>query len=526
MLYNDIGKFARRFLPEGLFSKISKKNGEGANRGLPFFICAVLATFALTCLIGCEPPEDLDLKNFRAALFDLHRDDGFLSKENIDSLKKQALKAESPKFKALKEPSGQIHVNSFADFICKELEKEGIALSKQNVTDPISEHFNVNFFIKNSGNMYGYINPKSNFQTALFGLLADLKLASKFTDSLTLHYVNTTITHQVLYNHDKVLQNYIQKIKPDEFAKLGREKGGDPGETDFDKIFEQVLKKVDKNSIAILAADFVLSPGKGVNTDDYLNLHGESIRIKFTQKIAGQDLAVLVLKMESYFKGRYANKKSIDVGEITVQKRPYYIWFIGSPLHIAKIAQNKQAFVALKNNGYTGDMMVLDFFGAERQPEFKVAASDKYIYSKKERKIKAKRTKDKFSFSLEANFNDPFRDSVFFANPANYKVSNNSYVLSVKQPPRDKKFKHRLVLDADQIAKGELKITAVDKIPDWIDNSNSTDDVNIKRDVSEQSKTYGFKRLIEGVYLAFYPNAPIKEPHVLQTINLNIQLED
>jgi hypothetical protein len=168
--------------------------------------------------------------------------------------------------------------------------------------------------------------------------------------------------------------------------------------------------------------------------------------------------------------------------------------------------------------------MVFESLGAEKQLEFKVAASDRYHVPVKEpHKIKAKRTKDSTSFNVDVNFNDAFRDSAFFVNSV--KVSEG-YVLSVKKPPNGSRFKHRLALKSEKLLRGDLKIFVEGRIPEWVNEVNSTDDVNIKTDKSEQAKTYGFKRIMEGVYSAFHPTVSMDEPHVLQTATLNVQLED
>jgi len=483
----------------------------------------ILAVVVLIGLVGCEQKEKEAEsvtpvpKPFNDAILNLRQDDGFLSKEDVDSLKKLVLEAKGGRLAKWKDSADQVNMDSLADYIVK----EGVIQNKRNITDPVPENFNVNFFIKNSGNMYGYINPKSEFQEALFGLLADLK-ASKQSDNINLHYVNTAVTHSVPYNSDDAIIGYVHKVKPTDFVRWGRENGGNPGETDFDKVFGHVLKTVDKDNIGILAADFIFSPGNVRDVGDYIKKHSNSIKVKFSNKIDELDLAVLVFRMESYFEGNYWNRKGVGVGKMTAQ-RPYYIWLIGSPQHLAKIIGNKKLMTSLKKNGYTGDNMVFESLGAEKQLEFKIAASEKYSVPVKERnKIKAKRTKDSTSFFVDVNFNDAFRDSAFFVNSV--KVSEG-YVLSIK-PSKNNRFKHRLTLKSGKLIRGDVKISVEGKIPEWVHKVNSTDDVNIKKDISEQVKTYGFKDIMEGVYSAFYPTVSMDEPHVLQTLNLNIQLED
>jgi hypothetical protein len=472
-------------------------------------------------MMGCgqkaKEPVNVGIKPFNDAILSLRQDDGFLSKENVDSLKSLILEAKGGRLAKWKDSDGQVNIDSLADYVVK----EGLIQNRRNVTDPVPESFDVNLFIKNSGNMYGYINPKSEFQEALFGLLTDLK-SSKQTGNINLHYVNTAVTYSVPYNSDDAAVSYIHKVKLADFVNLGRGNGGDPGETDFDKVFGHILKMVDKNSVGILAADFIFSPGKVQDVGDYIKKHSNSIKVKFSNKIDELDLAVLVFRMESYFDGNYWNKKGVGVGRITAQ-RPYYIWFIGSPQHLAKIIGNKKLMMSLKNNGYTGDNMVFESLGAEKQLEFKIAASERYSVPVKERnKIKAKRSRDSVAFFVDVNFNDAFRDSAFFVN--SIKVSEG-YVLSVK-PSINTRFKHRLTLKSGKLIRGDLKISVEGRIPGWVNDVNSTDDTNIKKDVSEQAKTYGFKDITEGVYSAFYPTVSMDESHILQTLNLNVQLED
>ena len=483
---------------------------EGRARSFAFF---VLVTFFLLSFIGCgkkEAPPKL-LSKFEKTILNLHYDDGFLSKENIDSLKNLV--------------GDKLDMETLVDSICKVLEKESIAFSKHNITNPIPEAFNVNFFIKNTANMNGYTKPGSQFQDALYGLLADLR-SSYRNSKINLMHIGSRISYESLYDSDDAVREYVYK----DFAKRNS------GNTDFDSIFTLVLKEVDKNSIAILAADFVFSPGKGVDVDKYLERQRNNIRIRFSHKIEELDLTVLALKMESDFEGGYWDSKSRNVGKL-VAKRPYYIWFIGSPQHLAKIARDKKLMTSLKTNGYTENKMVFESSNIEKTPNFKVVSAGNIAPITKENYgfIKAKDPKDKLTFSVDVNFNDAFRESAFFADIGNYKWNNEAYELNVKQPKgKDVKWTHNLTLNTiemdrkefNRAFKGDLKISIIGKIPEWVEKVNSIDDTNIKTDISEQGRTYGFKHIVEGAYSAFYPTIPMNEPHVLQTLNLNIQLED
>jgi len=163
----------------------------------------------------------------------LREDDGSLSKSDLDSLKKIVIESKTGRFSKWKGPDGEVNVDSLADFLVN----EGVIPNRDAVLNPIPESFGVNLFIKNSANMYGYINPKSEFQEALFGLLVDLK-ASKSVTGITLNHVNTVVSSSVAIDGDKAAVDNIHKIDRATFANRGREKGGNPGETDFDKGLE------------------------------------------------------------------------------------------------------------------------------------------------------------------------------------------------------------------------------------------------------------------------------------------------
>lgn len=485
--------------------------------------------FTLVVLAGCGPKTTNDTefgpKNLVAVAVALRQDDGFLSKNDVDSLKKVLTESKNGRISKWKNSDGQAIVDSFANFLLK----EGIVQNRDAVINPIPEEFGVNFFIKNSGNMNGYINLKSEFQGALFGLLGDLKAIKPEVLGIKLNYVNTVVSYTDSLDSDKTAKNYIHEIDRATFADRGKEKGGNPGETDFDKVFEHVLKTVDRNSVGILAADFIFSPGKGRDTDDYIEKQKNSIKAKFLSKIDTLDIALLIFKMQSNFDGRYWNRKSEEVGGLTVQKRPYYIWFIGTPQHLAKIKGNKRLMTTLKSRGYTGNYTIFESAGGaekEKEMEFKVAASEKYTVSMKDRHTiivtKPPRKGDSLAIFVDVNFNDAFRDSAFFVNAV---MVSNGYSLKVG-PSKNARFRYRLTLKSEKLKMGSVKITVEERIPEWVNTVNSTDDTDIKKHADEQTKTYGFKQIVEGVYAAFYPSFFIDEPHVLQSVNLNVQLGD
>jgi len=493
----------------------------------PVKLVSALAAFSMLAFAGCggdkkEASSAGTLKPFNDAILNLRQNDGFLSKEDIDSLKNWVSESKNPRVAKWKDAEGRVNTDSIANHICRTLEGNGITQDRRSVMDPISERFNINFFVKNTANMNGYIKPKSQFQDALFGLLADLKSGFRGSD-ITLNHVNVKVSHSVKDDNLDAANSFIYKIDRNQFMEFGRKNGGNTGTTDFDVIFGHVLETVNKNNVAVLAADFIFSPGKGVNVAEYLEKQRNSIRVKFARKTDELDLAVLALKMESEFDGNYWNCKSDNVGRLVAQ-RPYYIWFIGSPLHLTQIARNERMFVTLSSNGFTGERFIFESASAEKHPEVRIVASENYSFDNKTRSIKAQRAKrnSNYHFTMEANFNDAFRDSAYFADTGNYHVKGYELTVNARPP---KNFKHRISLTAERVTSGDVKVSVMGRIPAWVKEVNSIDDSRIRNDVSEQSKTFGLLHIVGGVYSAFYPTISMDERHTLQTINLNIQLE-
>jgi hypothetical protein len=543
--YNCFGKF-RRFPIKGLFSKIQ--------------ILGSILLFVSICLIACDKPSGPSPeKLYKEYIQKLYRQDyGFFSKESIresiDSLKRyinmeKELKGENIKksnLKKLLDPaSGEVNIDSLANFICKALEEKGIKQNKMSILNPVSKNFDIEFFIKNSTNMNGYIAGKSGFKETVFGLITELKLSRMLgnTNKLRLHYINTKIAYTQEFNRNdtydatKILNEFTGKIGLQKFIEYGKKNGGDVSETDFHKIFAEVLKKVNKNSVAVLVADFVYSPGKGRDSDEYESGHKNGIRLLFNNKKREQDLALYILKMESDFEGRYYTRKPGVSGAIN-DKRPYYIWFIGLPLHIAQIVQDGSIQRFLREKHSTDDKMILEYYAdnAIKQPEFEIyrrkKGNDVLCWpNNKERTIGVATLKD-FNCSIDVNFVDAFRDSSFFTKPSNYKVvskgDSSKYTLNIgESKSKGKGFKYNLALSADKADYGEIKITLEDKIiPNWVKESSSEDDSNITKDSLERTKTYKFENLIKGVHLAFYPDLSSEGIRPLQALTVNIKKKE
>ena len=97
--------------------------------------------------------------------------------------------------------------------------------------------------------------------------------------------------------------------------------------------------------------------------------------------------------------------------------------------------------------------------------------------------------------------------------PANYKLNNEKYTITIEPitekereaDPSLKTLSHKLLIATTDLQPTELDISLIRKLPQWIDDSNSKNDVN--QTGEELKRTYGFSSLVKGVSDAYSSTA-------------------
>jgi hypothetical protein len=344
--------------------------------------------------------------------------------------------------------------------------------------------------------------------------------------SLNLNYINKTIPYQKQNALPADIQDFIEKLEPSVF----KQRGGDRSVSDLKNILSTVLKTVDNKNAAVLISDFVFSPGKHADAQDYLNNQGVGIKIDFAEKLKEFDLSAVVIQLQSNFDGLYYDKTDRPIS--FKGKRPYYVWIFGNTEQISSIL-NKKILDNIKG-GYS-NRLVLQSVNGISEP------NNKILYSPKIGSFDAKQLNNKiisdaeastnnqnkglFGFNVAVDFSSSLQDANYFLDTANYVLSNTKYKLKVetitdKNDASLSGFTHILKLQTNDLRDEVLKIDIVGKTPSWVFNSTSIDDSNILNDSSEQQKTFGLKYLIEGISDAFYPKS---NSNAITTITITIK---
>ena len=499
-----------------------------------YFILGLTSLFLFGCILlqfgkfGCTSSE---FGKFNDAALAFANNDKRIDQKEYESLAKQIKRSSENGFKTLKSENGEADDAKVLSYLLKYFKAKKIELTEADIWQPKQQGakslFNINVFLENSASMDGYVKGVTDFETAIYSLLGDFKI-SGLCDSLNLNYINSK---SIPYSKKNALpadiQDFIEKLEPSIF----RQRGGDRSVSDLKNILNTILKTVNRKNAAVLISDFVFSPNANANAQDYLNNQGVGIKIDFAQKLNVYDLITVVIQLQSNFDGFYYDKKDKPIRMSC--KRPYYIWMFGDTKQIREILEKKILDI---KGGYQNRLVLQSIKGASA-PNIKIQPKatfgtfnragirDGIISGATE--SKGPRTRGLFGFNVAVDFSSSLQDGNFYADTANYKLSNGNYHLKVESINANNSdaslsgFTHLLKLQTAYLKEEALQIDVVGGMPSWVYRSASNDDANIASDDSEKQKTFGLKYLMEGVTDAFYPKTNAVNP--ISSIKITIK---
>lgn len=449
--------------------------------------------------------------------------DNKINEKEYQELLKQILASNEDGFKQFKNEKGEFEDSKVVSYLLKYYKAKNVSITENDIWQPklntVQNTFNINVFLENSASMDGYVKGVTDFENSIYNLLGDFKI-SGICDSLNLNYINSK---PIPFPPD--VQDFIQKLEPSTFEN----RGGDRSVSDLKNIMSTVLKKVNKKNAVVLISDFVFSPGKNENAQDYLNNQEVGIKIDFAEKLRKFDLSTVIVQMQSNFDGEYYDKTNKIISY--KGKRPYYVLIFGSSEQIKSILDKK----ILDNikGGYL-NRLVLQKNKEIIEPNFKILYSPKigsFSAKQLQNKIISEATPSKdnknkgvFGFSLAVDFSNSLNDDKYYLDTSNYKINDNKYKLNIEtingmSNSSLSGYTHILNLQTNDLIEEAIKIDVIGKTPNWVKESSSNNDSNILTDIEEQQKTFGLTFLINGLTYAFYP----KSDNIQNSMTINIQ---
>ncbi|TXD81024.1 hypothetical protein ESY86_19410 [Subsaximicrobium wynnwilliamsii] len=389
----------------------------------------------------------------------------------------------------------------------------------------------VSVFIENSGSMDGYVQGTTEFEAALSDLLVQLQYKynkeKNNNQNLNINFINTKIYPSKV---DEV-NNFVETLEPSKAPY----KVGNRSVSKLNEILEIILDSTKQNEISILTSDCIYSLDKGKDTEGALEFQKSLTKGAFLEKSKEFDFSTIVLKMNSKFDGYYYDKDN-NKTRLSKKERPYYFWIIGKHNLIETFQKeiNLKQLKGFENSYYLSNSQ------ENNQPFFTVLKETNKIGNYKPTDRKAKDLKSineieyengNLQFSIAIDLNNIPVDKTYLTNSESYIVPDGFIIKSIEEVDRNKiedrdfvtvektTATHIITIaTSNKFTLQDLKLELSNKIPAWVEESNSIDDRDVE---NELDKTFGLLYLVQGVSEAYTTQNPNNKSY----FNINIEIK-
>lgn len=375
---------------------------------------------------------------------------------------------------------------------------------------------NANFYVENSGSMFGYAQNNSDFISVVSRIAADCD--NKYNQQVNYYFVNGSTT-QI----GTGLANFLLHFNTDGMNV------GNPATSDLNSIFQQVLANADSSSISILVSDGIYSvnassPGELIGRLQAASLVTENT---FIRRLQQQNFTVYLVKFSSNFNGNYypAGGGIISIN----QQRPFYIWIIGTETNINHVFHDGYfsnqtgfdeiaKFVILPKSAFPVQICTHNKIGRYR---FRNPTQLNLT------RVRPRSQDNLFSFSIAVDFSGVpvsstyFNDLTIYNNNLGYNITEVTSPDSIPAMAQvglgGNSYTHIITLQKAGPPWGTLNLDVLNQTPQWIQNTNTNNDTNI---IGDTTHTFGFQHLIDGI-----SNAYIKINQTNSIANFQIQIK-
>jgi hypothetical protein len=377
----------------------------------------------------------------------------------------------------------------------------------------------VKIYFENTLSMDGYINGNTNFKDVFRELLVAVDNENQIDLETEFYLVNNELTRE-----DFGVENIkiSERLNPRSTSNKGNK-----GSSNFEEILNTVLQNQEGDVISLIMADFIYSPDGQQDTPSALNKLKTYTQDAFLKATSNQkDLETRIYHFTSDFDGTYYdfNNKHIK----GVKERPYY-YFVIAPAPLMSVFEGNIASQLKKNETYKNEA----FFSTEQYNSklsynilSSTASNGRIRVMKDEIQIHDYPRQGNLEFTVLLNLkNLPLSDE-FITNPSNYQLNNSEFKIKNiglkndrdvefdgQDPVRisgadlisikNDQFTHAIQFAAEGLVSENLHFALKKTIPAWVSNIHSADDREIYTDSLEQTKTFGFGHLVEGVSNGF-----------------------
>ncbi|MFW5982974.1 MAG: hypothetical protein ACOCQ4_00620 [bacterium] len=355
------------------------------------------------------------------------------------------------------------------------------------------------FYLENSGSMFGYVNGFTEY----VDVVSELAEKPEFAEHQTpreFNFVNGGQNLKVT-NIGQSPASLKDKLNVNGFN------CGDVSKSNLNSMFQLALSRAKNDTISILISDAIYDIGKPQAPMNALSTEGRETRSRFIERLNEGDLQTIIIKLNSQFDGDYfpVTGGSVDLS----QDRPYYVWIFGETELLNQYFTDDY-IKSLK--GFTDIARFLKL--SELEVPYQATAHKKvgdFRFDSRDKNklinVKTVGRGEGFQFTFAVNYSElPFSDSYltstsnYTCNNSNFSIRNVSSIGDVKLFGLDFEPTHIVTIGTEKSPHCKLEISLLNKVPNWIENTNSDDESNI---IGDTTHTFGFKFLTNAISEAY-----------------------
>lgn len=391
-------------------------------------------------------------------------------------------------------------------------------IPKSPIKSEAPQDATVKIYFENTLSMDGYINGNTNFKDVFRELLVAVDNENNIDLETEFYLLNNELTPT---NFGVDNTKISEKLTPKSTAGKGNK-----GSSNFEEILNTVLQNQEGDVISVVMADFIYSPDGQQNTPSALNKLRTYTQDAFLKALnQNPNLATRVYRFTSDFDGTYFD---IDNKHIQgVKSRPYY-YFVIAPGKLMSVFDDKIATQLKNAPGYQNEALFDSANFSEIPIEILAATANNGRIRAKGNNIEVRDypRSGNLEFTVLVDLSELPVNNQYLIKKNNYELPNSEFSIKeiglkkgknlefedlgkVKINPAglvkilDKNFTHAIIFQAEGMVSEDLKFSLKKSIPNWIKTAHSSDDQKIHSDSLEQTKTFGFGHLVQGVSRAY-----------------------
>jgi hypothetical protein len=382
---------------------------------------------------------------------------------------------------------------------------------------PLETIIEPKIYLEHSGSMYFYdgANVKGQFKNTLVELMQGFEEIKPKTSLV--YIVNDSV-----YNYPQSFKDLITS------KNIFANKIGNPAYTDFQIIFDTMLKDLKEDQISILFSDLIYS-GKNSNGKIPSRIMDEAEQLcrgVFTNY--STNTSVLILQLHADYNGVYYPYNSPNKGKPYNGNRPYYVCLLAKNKTMEKFL-NDTPYAKIRNFEQLPNFKNKILFTNGTllsNPYYTILENDsdgKGQFNKGDRDLNKSgihaiedvesphRKTDKLRICVAIKFPKGAISESEITNINNYQIDGfkDDFKLIEIKPVNRKNdgTTHKLILEASKVAGGEREVLIKFKKtfpPEWVSNTHTDDDTNINpNEITFSDRTFGFSNMMNGFNSAY-----------------------